>query len=146
MEMELPRAHDSHTLHNGMTVQAQSVRSFKLRFHETHVRVVTRDDVPGVDVRGDEAKRCFELARPMIAWLLAREPSVTLRAISVDVDARRVLVSFEDAHATAARGPRPMVLRVEAPESSELIERGAPLLAHLASVAAAKILKRRPGS
>jgi len=119
------------------------LRSFKLRFHEGHVRVMPASfDGPGVDVRGEDARRCFELAKPMIDWLLAREPSVSLRAISVDLESRRLLVSFEDAHATQARGPRPMVLRIEAPESSELIERAAPLLERLAELAASAIAKR----
>ena len=120
-----------------------SVRSFKLRFHDTHARVVLRDSTgPGVDVRGERAREVFRLASPVIDWLLARQPSVTLRALSMDLDARRVLVSFEDAHATSTRGPRPMVLRIEAAESSELFERAAPLVARLAEVAADAIAKR----
>ncbi len=119
------------------------LRSFKLRFHEDHVRVMPASfDGPGVDVRGDEARRCFDLAKPMIDWLLARQPSVSLRALSVDLEARRVLVSFEDAHAVSTRGPRPMVLRIEPPESSELVERAAPLIDRLAELAAAAIAKR----
>ncbi len=119
------------------------LRSFKLRFHDGHVRVLPDDfDGPGVDVRAGDAVQCFDLAKPMIAWLLARQPSVTLRAMSVDLSSRRVLVSFEDAHATSARGPRPMVLRIDAPESTELIERAAPLIVKLASLAEAALGKR----
>jgi hypothetical protein len=119
------------------------LRSFKLRFHDVHVRVVLADfDGPGVDLHGDDAKLCFELAKPMIAWLLVREPSVTLRAMSVDLDSRRVLVSFEDAHAVATRGPRPMVLRIDPPDSSELIDRAAPLIARLLELAKATVAKR----
>jgi hypothetical protein len=129
-----------------MSVQVQSVRSFKLRFHETHVRIAVEDDgIPGVDVHGEDARRCFALAEPMIAWLLAREPSVTLRAMSVDLASRRLLVSFEDAHALGER-PRPIVLRIEPPESSELLDKAAPLLRHLADVATAAILKRPRGA
>lgn len=120
-----------------------NVASFKLRFHEDHVRVMPASfDGPGVDVRGDEARRCFDLAKPMIDWLLAREPSVKLRALSVDLEARRVLVSFEDPHATTTRGPKPMVLRIEPPESSELVERCGALVARLGELAAAAIAKR----
>jgi hypothetical protein len=119
------------------------VRSFKLRFHDEHVRVVPATfDGPGVDLRGDEARQCFDLAKPMIVWLLARQPSVTLRAMSVDVEARRVLVSFEDAHATGVRGPRPMVLRIGPPESSELLDCAAPLVRRLVELAEATIAKR----
>jgi hypothetical protein len=120
-------------------------RAFKLRFHEGHVRISMTKDVPGVDVHGDAARRCFDLAKPMIDWLLAREPSVTLRAMSVDLVSRRILVSFEDAHAVATRGPRPMVLRIEPAESAELIDRAAPLIAHLGALAEAAILRRPRG-
>jgi hypothetical protein len=123
---------------------AQTVRSFKLRFHDTHVRIATEADVPGVDVHADEARRCFALAEPMVAWLLAREPSVTLRAMSVDLASGRVLVSFEDAHATSRRGPRPMVLRIDPPESTELLEKAGPLLERLAVLATAAIARRSP--
>jgi hypothetical protein len=119
------------------------LRSFKLRFHDGHVRVLPAAfDGPGVDIRKDDALRCFDLAKPMIAWLLAREPSVTLRAMSVDLETRRVIVSFEDLHATTLRGPRPMVLRLDAPESTELLERGGPLVDRLAALAEAAIAKR----
>ena len=108
------------------------------------MRIVPADfDGPGVDVRGEAARACFDLAKPMIAWLLAREPSVVLRALSVDLDDRRVLVSFEDAHETSTRGPRPIVLRVEPPESSELVDRAAPLVTRLGALADEAIKKRR---
>jgi hypothetical protein len=117
--------------------------SFKLRFHETHVRILPADfDGPGVDVHGDAARACFELAKPMIEWLLQREPSVKLRAMSVDLGTRRVLVSFEDAHAVATRKIAPIVLRVEPPESSELIDRAGPLVTRLETLAAVAIAKR----
>jgi hypothetical protein len=117
--------------------------SFKLRFHETHVRILPADfDGPGVDVHGDAARACFDLAKPMIDWLLQREPSVKLRAMSVDLRKRRVLVSFEDAHAIASV-LRPIVLRIEPPESSELIDKAGPLLARLATLAEEAIRRRR---
>jgi hypothetical protein len=117
--------------------------SFKLRFHETHVRIVPLDfDGPGVDVHGDAARACFDLAKPMIDWLLQREPSVKLRAMSVDLVKRRVLVSFEDVHAIATT-LRPIVLRIEPPESSELIDKAAPLMERLA-VLAKDAIARRP--
>jgi hypothetical protein len=119
-----------------------ALASFKLRFHDAHVRVMpARFAGPGVDVRGEDARRCFELAKDMIAWLLARQPSVTLRALSVDFGKQRVLVSFEDAHATGV-ALRPMVLRIDPPESTELIERAAPLTAHLVKLAREAISKR----
>ena len=120
------------------------VRSFKLRFHETHVRIALADwEGANVDVRGEDARACFALAEPVVAWLLSRQPSVKLRALSMDLDARRVLVSYEDAHGTAARKPQPMVLRIDASENGELFDRAAPLVLRLASLAAAKIAARR---
>jgi hypothetical protein len=117
--------------------------SFKLRFHETHVRILPAEfDGPGVDVHGDGARACFELAKPMIEWLLQREPSVKLRAMSVDLETRRVLVSFEDAHAVATRKVAPIVLRVEPPESSELIDRAGPLIVRLEKLASDAIASR----
>src|SRR6476646_6576336 len=117
--------------------------SFKLRFHETHVRILPADfDGPGVDVHGDAARACFELAKPVIEWLLQREPSVKLRAMSVDLGTRRVLASFEDAHAVATRKAAPIVLRVEPPESSELIDRAGPLVERLETLAAEAIARR----
>ncbi len=118
--------------------------SFKLRFHEDHIRILPADFTgPGVDVRGPEARRAFDLAAPMIAWLLAREPSVKLRALSADLATRRILVSFEDLHETATRGPRPMVLRIDPPESSELFDRAAPLVVRLGELATAAIGLRK---
>jgi len=117
--------------------------SFKLRFFETHVRIMPADfDGPGVDVHGDAARACFDLAKPMIDWLLQREPSVKLRAMSVDLAKRRVLVSFEDAHAVASV-TRPIVLRIEPPESSELIDKASLLIARLETLATEAIRRRR---
>jgi hypothetical protein len=116
--------------------------SFKLRFHETHVRIMPLDfDGPGVDVHGDAARACFDLAKPMIDWLLQRDPGVKLRAMSVDLVKRRVLVSFEDAHAIASV-VRPIVLRIDPPESSELVDKATSLIARLETLAADAIARR----
>ena len=118
------------------------LRSFKLRFLDEHVRIMpARFDGPGVDVRGAEARRCFELAKDMIAWLVARQPSVKLRALSVDFPTQRILVSFEDAHATGVRA-RPMVLRIDPPESIELLELAKPLCDHLVKTSRESIARR----
>jgi len=129
------------------TADEVRVASFKLRFADDHVRIVPAEGLdgrpfhgPGVDLRGEDARACFDLARPMVDWLLARQPSVALRALSVDLRSRRVLVSFDDAHAPA--GMRPMVLRIEAAESGELLDLAAALLLRL-SRAAAEALQRR---
>ena len=118
------------------------MRAFKLRFHDQHVRIVVGDTVAGVDVRGPDAEGCFEAARPMLDWLLAREPGVKLRALSVDLGRPRVIVSFEDPHATTSH-VRPMVLRIEAAEATELLDRAAPLIARLTALAEAALARRR---
>ena len=112
-----------------------TLRSFKLRFRDGHVRIAPATDAggspflgPGVDLFGAAAMRAFELAEPMLAWLRAREPGIALRSMSVDVPRGRVLVSFEDAHGVSGK---PMVLRVDAPESGELLEAAAPVVAYL---------------
>ncbi|HSQ64507.1 MAG TPA: hypothetical protein VLM85_14885 [Polyangiaceae bacterium] len=123
--------------------------SFKLRFADDHVRIVPAEGLdgrpfhgPGVDLRGEDARTCFDLARPMVDWLLARQAGVVLRALSVDLRSRRVLVSFDDAHAPA--GTPPMALRIEAAESGELLDMAAALLLRLGRVAAGA-LRRRAG-
>jgi len=131
------------------TADHVSLASFKLRFVDDHVRIVPAEGLdghpfhgPGVDLRGQDARACFDLARPMVDWLLARQPSVALRALSVDLRSRRVLVSFDDAHAPA--GTRPMVLRIEAQDSGELLDLAVPLLLRL-SHSSAEALRRRAG-
>lgn len=123
-----------------------TVRSFKLRFRDRHVRIVPATDAggcpfsgPGVDLLGPAALRAFELAEPMLGWLRAREPGIALRSLSVDVPRGRVLVSFEDAHGTSGK---PMVLRVDAPESGELLDAATPLVEHLALQAAEALARR----
>jgi len=122
------------------------LRSFKLRFRDGHARIVpaTQTDGcpflgPGVDLSGPAALLAFELAEPMLAWLRAREPGIALRSLSVDVPRGRVLVSFEDAHGGSGK---PMVLRVDAPESGELLDAAAPLMRYLV-VQATDALARR---
>jgi len=126
--------------------------SFKLRFVDEHVRAMPAQgldgrafDGPGVDLRGADARECFALAKPMIDWLLARQPGVVLRALSADLGARRVLVSFEDAHATGS-AVRPIVLRIDAAESGELFDRAGPLLERLGRAAGEALARRAGGS
>ncbi len=118
----------------------------KLRFADGHVRLLPATDLasrpftgPGVDLRGEPAREAFRLAEPAIAWLCARQPGVALRALSIDLRTRRVLVSFEDAHTP---GGKPMVLRIEAPTSSELVDACAPLLRFLETEAATALTRR----
>ena len=65
---------------------------------------------PGVDLRGDDARRVIAAAEPMLEWLSAREPGVDVRSISVNDT--RVLVSL-------SAEPKPRALRIEAPDLRE---------------------------
>lgn len=93
-------------------------------------------DGPGVDLRGDEAERILALARPMIAWLEAREPGIVIRSLSVDREEQRVLVTLEQ------EGDRPRALRFDPPSATELIAAGVEAERALAELAALKIAKR----
>ena len=122
--------------------------SYKLRFHEDHVRAVpARDEAgcpfagPGVDLRGNEARALFALATPFREWLDAREPGVTLRSLSVDLAAERVLITLEP----MAADQRPRVVRIESPHAGELIAAAAPLEAALGAVCIEKLRRRAGG-
>jgi hypothetical protein len=58
-------------------------------------------------------------ARPILAWLKAREPGVQVRSISIQTGSPRVLVSIEPP-ASALPGSRPHALRFDPPQASEL--------------------------
>ena len=90
-------------------------------------------------MHGIEATRVFHLAAPMEAWLRAREPGLKLRSLSVDLEAGRVLVSFDDPHGV---NDKPMALRIVAPDSSELLDAAKPLI-ELLDVLATKALRAR---
>lgn len=122
--------------------------SYKLRFHDEHVRAVpARDEAgcpfkgPGVDVRGEEARPLLALAAPFRAWLDAREPGVTLRSLSVDVTAQRVLITLEP----MAADQRPRVVRIDPPQADELIAAAAPLEAAIGAVCIDKLRRRAGG-
>jgi hypothetical protein len=123
--------------------------SYKLRFHDDHARAVPAKDEtgcafagPGVDLRGEEARAVFALATPFRDWLDARERGVTLRSLSVDLAAQRVLITLEpDARAT---DPRPRVVRIDPPHAGELIAATAALEAALGAACIEK-LRRRVG-
>jgi hypothetical protein len=97
--------------------------SYKLRIHDQHVRAVPAVGLdgspfvgPGVDLRGADAARAIEAARPVIDWLAAREPGVEVRSISVQTAGPRVLVSLESRPTDA----RPRALRFDPPYANEL--------------------------
>lgn len=105
-----------------MTV-ALPLSSYKLRLHDVHVRALPARDArgapfagPGVDLRGADAVAAIEAARPLIAWLDAREPGVEVRSVSVRTDRPRVLVSL----APLGTEPRPRAIRIDPPFANEL--------------------------
>lgn len=85
-----------------------------------------------MDVRGEAAAALFALAAPMEAWLRAREPGLLLRSLGADLDAGRVLVSFDDPHGAANK---PVALRIVAPDSGPLLDAAKPLVAALGAIA-----------
>ena len=132
--------------HTARGVLSLPLASYKLRFHEGHVRAVpARDEEgcafagPGVDLRGAEAEAILGLATPFRAWLDAREPGVKLRSLSVDLASRRVLITLEP----MAANQRPRVVRVDAMHSDELIAASQALEASLGEACAAKLRNRQ---
>ncbi len=97
--------------------------SYKIRIHDVHVRAVPACDAsgapfvgPGVDLSGADAQAAIEAARPVVAWLDAREPGVVVRSISVKTKGPRVLVSL----APLGSDPRPRAMRFDPPYADEL--------------------------
>ncbi|HSO37504.1 MAG TPA: hypothetical protein VLT33_33495 [Labilithrix sp.] len=143
----LGQARGSGLRHEGqeaLTLSGVSLASYKLRFHDVHVRAVPdRDEAgcpfagPGVDLRGDEARAVLDLAGPVRAWLEAREPGVVLRSLSVDRTSRRVLITLEP-----NPGERPRVVRVDPPHSDDLLAGAGALEAAIATASAAKLRRR----
>jgi hypothetical protein len=122
-----------------------SLASYKLRFHDVHVRAVPSHDEagcafggPGVDLRGDEARGILDLAGPFRVWLEAREPGVVLRSLSVDLASGRVLITLEPM--TPEQHPR--VVRIDPPHSDELLLAAAPLERALAAACIEKLRAR----
>jgi hypothetical protein len=119
-----------------------ALASYKLRFHDRHVRAMPAADLagrpfdgPGVDLRGAEAQAVLDLAAPLREWLSAREPGVVLRSVSVDRTRPRVLVTLEDE-------PRPRVIRFDLPHAAELVELAADLERALGRACASKLRAR----
>jgi len=103
-----------------------ALSSFKLRFHDEHVRAVPARDErgcpfagPGVDVRGEAARVILAAAAPMIAWLAEREPGIEVRSLALsrapDGTPLRVLATL-----TPAPGDRPRVVRIDPPHAADL--------------------------
>lgn len=93
---------------------------------------------PGVDLRGADAERAIAAARPVEAWLHAREPGVVLRSLSVDRARMRVLVTLE----ATSPGERPRVIRFDPPHANELVDAAADAERVIAEAAAIRIAAR----
>jgi hypothetical protein len=139
------------------------LRSFKLRFADTHVRVVPATDGagcpfsgPGVDLRGEEAARALSLGEALVSILAELEPGVRVRSLAVDLERPRVTATLDPldpgARAAPARRPpgaaeRPRVVRLdEGAILDRLVDASRPLCAHLAGAAAAALARRETTS
>jgi hypothetical protein len=125
------------------------IASFKLQFVERRVRAVPAEDAsgcafagPGVDLLGAEADAVFARARPLLAWLEAREP-VRVRTLSLDVGRRRLLVTL-DAEGIGGSGKRVVKIDpgVDPVSSDELVALAAGVLEHLGQAVAGKLAER----
>jgi hypothetical protein len=128
-------------------VKGLPLASYKLRFRDDHVRALpARDEAgrpfegPGVDFRGEEARLLLALATPFREWLDARERGVTLRSVSVDLAAQRVLITLDP----MAADQRPRVVRIDPPQGDDLIAAAVPLEAAIGALCIEK-LRRRVG-
>jgi hypothetical protein len=121
--------------------------SFKLRYFETHVRIVVATvdgrpfEGPGADVFGPDAEQILKLGEPMVHWLKARDPSVRVRGISCDLKKSQVLISYQAGEGIAAE--KPIALKVHAPENDELMATARSMIAAL-TAAASKRIQARP--
>jgi hypothetical protein len=107
-------------------VISRELASYKIRFHDRHVRAVPVFDLdgapfhaPGIDLRGEDAIEVIRAAEPVLKWLDMREPGVRVRSISFDVKQSRVLVSLEP-YSDVIADQRPRALRFDPPNSNDL--------------------------
>jgi hypothetical protein len=121
-----------------------ALASYKLRFHDEHVRAVpARDEAGcvfsghGADLRAEGARTILSLATPFRAWVEAHEPGAVVRSLSVDLASHRVLITLE-----SNVGARPRVVRIDPPHSEELLRRAAALEAALGAACADALGKR----
>ena len=66
-------------------------------------------DEPGVDLRGTEAQAAFEAAAPLFELVTQRGDGATLRSLSLHLERKRLLATFEPVSEQAATG----VVRVD---------------------------------
>jgi hypothetical protein len=120
-----------------------AIASFKLNFVERRVRIVPAHGrgprvEPGIDLVGAEAADVLALAIPLIGWLKTRE-AAQVRALSLDVERGRLLVTFE-------AGSQAAVLRIDpqldASASAHVLALAGPLLERLGAIAPVKLAAR----
>lgn len=118
------------------------LRSFKLRFADTHVRILPATDArgcpfagPGIDLRGNDATQVLAAAREIVMWFLEREPGARLRTFSMDLTTGRALATIEDT-------PKPRVIESRGDPALRAAADG--LLPLLSSLAAAALARRAP--
>lgn len=127
---------------------ALPLRSFKLHFVERRVRIVPARDAsgavfsgPGVDLVGDDARAALVLAAPLVTSVSAFEPGVSVRSISVDLEAPRLLASLEPTAPGA--DPRPRAVRLAEPALVDRVLDGAGALVRYLGERAGDALGRR---
>ncbi len=108
------------------------LRSFKLRFVHRHVRIEIEGTDAGVDLLDAEAGEAFALAGPLLAAVAERAPGSTVRALSVDPRALRLIASIDP----------PGAIRIEGESLRPALDAVAPLLAHLEGKAKSSLLRR----
>jgi hypothetical protein len=129
------------------STSALTIRSFKLRFRDRHVRVVPSIDPkgcafsgPGVDILGDEALSVLAEATPMLDLLRSLEPGIDVRSLSLDLEQRRLIASLEPVDGD----PRPRVIRIEQhPLVDRIVDESSALITRITEVSTA-VLARRP--
>ena len=92
---------------------------------------------PGVDLYASDAERVFTSAKPLLGWLLEREPGASIRSLSFDLIRLRVLVTLNDPSL-----PTPRVVRVDPPIAFELFDLAKPTVELLCALAE-QALRRR---
>lgn len=128
------------------TVAGVTLRSFKLRLADRHVRIVPETDAagcpfagPGVDLFGEAADHAFHLAGPLLAALASFEPGIAVRSLAVDLERPRLTATLH------AEG-KPRVVRIEAGPALTRLLAAMPLLtAYLTEAAGRALVAREAG-
>lgn len=129
-------------------MSAVSLRSFKLRLADRHVRIVPRTGQdgcpfagPGVDLRGEAADAMLLAARPLFEAIAAIEPGVVVRSVAVDLERPRLTATLDSQ--VPGADPRPRVVRIdEGPALRSLLEKAALLTPGLARAVDAALRAR----